>query len=448
MSLRDRARVPGPRGLPLLGSLLEFRRDMTGFTTRLARRYGDVALFRLGPQKVFLVSDPEEIGRVLVTGHRNFVKSRGLERMKPLLGEGLLTSEGEFHLRQRRHVQPAFHHERLEGYAEAMVRQVERRQNRWSDGATPDVAEEMRAVTLAIAGETLFSADLTDETAEITDALTAILDLFPRILLPFAELLERLPLPGTRRFERERRRLDAIVYRMIERRRAGAKDRGDVLSMLLTAADEGVSMSDTQIRDEVITLLLAGHETTANALTWAWYLLSENPEVEAALHRELDAVLGDRPPTFEDLAELKVTRAVLAESMRLFPPAWLIGRRALDDWEADGWPVPAGSLIFMSPWVVHRDPRHWPDPLRFDPARWTSEHGARRHRFTYFPFGAGPRLCIGEGFAWMEGTLLIAALARRWRLRLVPGHPVEVLPRVTLRPRHGMRMRLDRRRET
>lgn len=438
-------RPPGPRGKPIVGSLFDFRRDMTGFVARIARAHGDVALFRLGPQRAFLLGDPEEIRRVLVEGHRNFVKSRGLQRMKPLLGEGLLTSEGDFHLRQRRLVQPAFHTRRLNRYGDVMSRRAEAATARWTDGATLEIADEMRALTLTIAGETLFGVDLADASSEIREALDAILDLFPRILLPFAELLERLPTRGTRRFQRYRERLDRIVYDMIEERRASGADTGDVLSMLLRAEEGGASMSDRQIRDEVLTLLLAGHETTANALTWGWYLLSENPEAEAALHDELDRVLDGRRPTVDDLPRLTLARRVLAESMRLYPPAWLIGRRALGNWEADGYRIPAGSIVFMSPWVVHRDPRWWPDPDRFDLDRWTPEAEAARPRFTYFPFGGGPRLCIGEGFAWMEGTLLIAGIARDWRLRRAPGQAVDVLPRVTLRPRYGMRMTLERR---
>lgn len=464
LQIGEAGRPPGPRGKPLVGSLFDFRRDMLGFLLEAARRDGDVVRFRLGPNEVFLVSHPADIQRLLVTDHRRFMKSRGVQRMKLLLGEGLLGSEGEFHLRQRRLVQPAFHRQRIAEYGETMAGRADRWQARLEEGRDLDVAEEMRALTLAVAGETLFGADLEEETSEIGEAVTAILELFPRILLPFSELLERLPLPSSRRFERERDRLDRIVYRLIDDRRAAASGAGtgrratagpedggrgeprqDVLSLLLVAEEEGEGMTDRQVRDEVMTLLLAGHETTATALAWSWHLLSRNPEAEAALHRELDRVLGGRRPTAADASRLPVARRVLAEVMRLYPPAWMVGRRALADWEAGGWRVPEGAYVFASQWVVHHDPRWYPDPWRFDLARWTSEAEAARPRFTYFPFGGGPRLCIGEGFAWMEGVLVLATVARGWRLRPAGGGSVGLSPGVTLRPEGGLRMTPERR---
>ena len=272
--------------------------------------------------------------------------------------------------------------------------------------------------------------------------------MFPRTVLPFSEILDKLPLPSTRRFEKARERLDGIIYGLIEERRANGEDRGDLLSMLLMSQDEegdGKGMTDLQVRDEAMTLFLAGHETTANALTWTWYLLSQHPEAEKGLHEELDAVLGNRLPTVEDLDRLSYTRMVLAESMRLYPPVWAVARRAINDYEVDGFVAPAGSFVFMSQYVTHRDERFHPDPLRFDPERWTPERQASRLQFSYFPFGGGPRRCIGESFAWMEGILVLATLARKWKARLVPGHRVELKPLITLRPKHGMRMTLERR---
>ncbi|HZG50991.1 MAG TPA: cytochrome P450, partial [Pyrinomonadaceae bacterium] len=377
-----------------------------------------------------------------------FHKGRALQRAKRLLGEGLLTSEGEYHRRQRRLAQPAFHRKRIDSYGALMVEYAARDSDRWQDGETRDIAHEMMRLTLAIVGKTLFDADVESEADEIGGALTQILELFQMLLLPYSEYLERLPLPANRRFTRARAALDAVIYRIIEERRASGTDRGDLLSMLLVAQDEEDSasggMSDEQLRDEVMTIFLAGHETTANALAWTWYLLAQNPEAEARLHAELDAVLeGGRLPTVEDLPRLRYTEMVLAESMRLYPPAWVIGRLAIKDYAVGGAVAEKGALVLLSQYVMHRDARFFPDPLRFDPERWTPEAKESRPQYSYFPFGGGARRCIGEGFAWMEGTLLVAAIARRWRMRLVSGHAVVPHPRITLRPKHGIRMTLE-----
>jgi cytochrome P450 len=441
------AAPPGPRSRLGLGPLLEFRRDPTAFLERIAREHGDVAHFRLGRRRLYLLSQPEHIREVLVTRHRNFIKSYALQRSRVLLGQGLLTSEGELHLRQRRLAQPAFHRERIDGYARVMAAHAARTAAQWQDGQHVDMAEEMGKLTLAIVGKTLFDADVADEADELGQALTDAMVLFRRLTVPFSEWLDRLPLPGTRRFVRARERMDATIYRMIdEHRRAG--DRGDLLSMLLLARDEeadGVGMTDLQLRDEALTLFLAGHETTANALTWTWYLLARHPEVEQRLHRALDRALAGRDPQPEDLPQLGFARQVLAEAMRLFPPAWVIGRQPLEGFDLGGYHIPAGSIVMMSPWVVQRDARFFPDPLRFEPDRWAPGATAERHRFAYFPFGAGPRKCIGEAFAWTEGTLLLAALAQRWRAELLAGHPVATQPLITLRVRNGLPMILRRR---
>jgi cytochrome P450 len=275
-----------------------------------------------------------------------------------------------------------------------------------------------------------------------------IIGLFPRFALPFATVLNRLPLPANARFARAVALLDGIVYRIIAERRASGEDRGDLLSMLMAADDvegDGTRMTDRQLRDEVMTILLAGHETTANALTWTWYLLARNPSAGERLHEEVDRALGGRPPGAADLPALGYVERVFAESMRLYPPAWGLGRRALADHEVGGYTVPAGGLVAMSPYVVQRDPRWWPDPERFDPDRFLPEARAARPRFAYFPFGGGARQCIGESFAWMEGVLLLSALAQRWSFRLAPGPPVEPQALITLRPRHGIRMRAEAR---
>ncbi|MBI2487531.1 MAG: cytochrome P450 [Deltaproteobacteria bacterium] len=439
---------PGPKGKPFVGSLIDFYRDILGFLTKSARDYGDISYFKLGPREAFLLNHSDLIKDVLVTHHRNFLRSRALERAKLVLGEGLLTSERDVHLRQRRIIQSAFHHKRIASYGKAMVDYASLMGERWQEGTTVDMNNEMMRLTMAIVAKTLFDADVESEAEDIGKTITVIIEMFPRTVLPFSEILDKLPLPSTRRFEKARERLDAIIYGMIEERRAKGEDRGDLLSMLLMAQDEeedGRGMTDLQVRDEAMTLFLAGHETTANALTWTWYLLSQHPEAENRLHEELDTILGNRLPTVEDLDRLSYTRMVFAESMRLYPPVWAVARRAIDDYEAGGYVVPAGSFVFMSQYVTHRDARYYPDPLRFDPERWTPEQQASRPQFAYFPFGGGPRRCIGESFAWMEGILVLSTLARKWKAGLVPGHRVELKPLITLRPKYGMLMTLEQR---
>ena len=439
---------PGPKTIMPWGQLFAFRRGPLSFLNQMAREYGDVVSFKVGPRWMFLLNHPDHIRDVLVTNHSNFTKSRGLKMARSVLGDGLLTSEGDFHLRQRRMAQPAFHRTRIATYAEAMSSYASQTADRWEDGETLDMMEEMKRLTLAIVGKTLFDADVEGEAREIGEALSATMAVFDRVFMPFANLIERLPLPSNRRLREGRARLNSTVYRIIEERRASGEDRGDLLSMLLEARDEegdGTGMTDQQIRDEAMTLFLAGHETTANALTWTWYLLSQHPEVEAELHHELDAVLGGRTPNVDDFPNLRYTHMVFSESMRLYPPAWVIGRRAVEDYQVGGYTVPAGGTIMMSPAVMQRDPRYYDEPDSFDPTRWSEEAQAERPRYAYFPFGGGTRMCIGEPFAWMEGVLVIATLASRWHMSLVPDHKVEVLPLITLRPRYGMRMVVQQR---
>lgn len=439
---------PGPKRAMPGSNLLKMRRDPLAFLTTLAREYGDIAHVKLGPQHVFLLNRPDYIRDVLVTHNRNFVKGRALDRAKRVLGEGLLTSEGPFHHRQRRLVQPAFHRQRVAAYGEVMVAYADRTRERWQNGATLDIAHEMMELTLAIVGKTLFDADVEAEADEIGATLTELMSLFKLVSSPLSDLLDRLPLPRTRRFWRAKARLDETIYRMIEQRRRSGEDKGDLLSMLLLSQDDegdGRGMGDQQVRDEALTLFLAGHETTANALTWTWYLLGQNPQAEARLHAELATILAGRLPSVDDVPQLTYTRMVLAESMRLFPPAWILGRRALQPYDVGGYTIPAGGLLIMSQYVMHHDPRYYPEPERFDPLRWTPEAQNTRPKFAYFPFGGGPRLCIGESFAWMEGVLLLATIAQHWRLRLAPGFPVATLPLITLRPKHGMRMTVEQR---
>jgi len=386
---------------------------------------------------------------VLVTRADAYHKGRALERARRLLGQGLLTSEGALHLRQRRLMQPAFHRERIAGYGETMVRYAGRAADRWKAGETIDVHKEMVALTLAIVGKTLFDADVEEEADEIGKALTEALELFQRLLMvPYGEFLEKLPIPSTLRFRSVRRRLDATIARLIAERRRNPRDRKDLLTLLLLAQDtegDGGGMTDTQLRDEAMTIFLAGHETTANAMAWTWHLLSQNPEAEGRLHGELDRVLEGRAPGVADLPRLRYTEMVLSESMRLFPPAWILGRRAIVDHELGGYRIPAGSIVLLSQWITHRDARYFPDPVRFDPERFTAEAQAARPRFSYFPFGGGPRVCIGEGFAWMEGVLVLATIARRWRFLPVDGIPVTPAAMITLRPKSGLPMRIEAR---
>lgn len=448
--MRQYTYPPGPRprfpGADLLKVLPP--KDPLAFLSGVAREFGDIAHYRAGRQHVVLLNDPELIRQVLVTDSPMFTKSRVMQRTKVLLGEGLLTSEGTFHRRQKRLVQPAFHRQRIEGYAARMVELAAQFRDRWRDNATLDIHREMMRLTLAIVARTLFSTQVEQEAADLGAAVTALLNLFPFLVLPFSEWVEKLPIGPSRKAARAVERLDATIYRMIQSRRAQPEAGDDLLALLLETQDsegDGGRMTDRQIRDECMTLFVAGHETTAVALTWTWYLLSQNPAVEARLHAEIDSVIGDRLPTFDDLPQLRYAEMVFAESMRLYPPAWTVARMNSRPYSIASYTLPPRTLFMMSEWVMHHDPRYFPDPFRFDPERWTQEARPARPKFSYFPFGGGPRQCIGEQFARTEGILLLVTLAQPWKMRLVPGHRVEPQPRITLRPKYGMRMVLERR---
>jgi cytochrome P450 len=444
-----RSTPPGPPRS--IFSALNYRpaRNPIAFFTTLARTYGDLAYVEVGGERLYFVNDPADIRDVLVTNQRYFHKGRGLERTKRLLGRGLLTSEDDLHRKQRRLIQPAFHRDRIASYGRVMTEYADRATSGWTDGATLDVAQEMNRLTLAVVGKTLFDADVESRSRDVGEALTAVMASFWTLMLPFADLLERLPLPALRRSRAAREELDAIIYGMIGERRRQGRDRGDLLSMLLLAQDEeagGARMTDQQVRDEAMTLFLAGHETTANALAWTWFLLGRSPEVEARLHEEVDRVLqGDRPPAVEDLPSLSFAERVATESMRLYPPAWIIGRRAVADYRIREYLAPAGSLFVMSPYILQRDARYFRDPEVFDPDRWTPEFKASLTPFAYLPFGGGARRCIGESFAWMELVLVLSAVARRWTIRPLPDHPVVPQPVVTLRMKHGLKATVHRR---
>jgi cytochrome P450 len=437
---------PSPKAGILGGHFLKFRRRPTGFLTEAAA-LGDVVFFKMGGQPAYFLNHPDLARDLLVVNAHKFKKGRALQRAKKLLGEGLLTSEKEFHLRQRRMIQPAFHRQKISEYAKTMIEYADKMANSWQEGEIRDIDKEMMRLTLQIVGKTLFSADVEDSSDEVGSALTALIEMFNYLLLPFSEILEKLPIPQARRFNRAKETLDKVIYGIINERRASGKDTGDLLSMLLTAQDEtdGGAMTDEQVRDEALTLFLAGHETTANALTFTFYLLSQNPEKEKLLHKELDEVLGARLPAPEDYPNLEYTEAVLAEAMRLFPPAWALGRLALEDHEFGGYKIPKGALVLLSPFVAHRDERFWENADEFQPERWQKlSVKEASNKYIYLPFGGGVRRCIGEQFAWTEGVLLIAALAGKWKLRLLPEQKIGLNPLMTLRPKYGMKMKIEK----
>lgn len=447
---------PGPKSIFPLRYFWALRRDPANFLAKMAREYGDICYIKIGPRHIYLVNHPDYIRDILITDNRHFIKGRVLQESKRVLGDGLLTSEGEFHLRQRRLMQPVFHKKRIATYASTMIDYAVRLSAGWQEGSTLDISKEMMRLTMMIVGKTLLDTDVEKDATEIGEAMDTFIGLFNMMISPFARLIEYLPIPPVRRFKAARALLDKTIYDLIEERRQSG-DKGDLLSMLLLTQDDdesvsplpseqfGSRMSDKQIRDEALTIFLAGHETTANALTWTWYLLSQHPAIEAKLHDELDHVLAGQLPTLEKLEALPYTRMILSEAMRLYPPAWAIGREATDECMIGGYRIRAGSTIVVSQWLMHRDARYYPNPLSFEPERWHKDAQAQRPKFSYFPFGGGSRICIGERFAWMEGILLIASIAQKWRLRLLPNHPVVPQAGITLRPKYGMPMILERR---
>lgn len=430
----------GPGGFEAFRILGRGRLDgMPEFLLATARRYGPIASFSSLRQRVFVLDDPAAISTVLVQRQHDFVKSRGVERLRPLLGSGLLTSEDPLHRERRRLVQPAFHRARIAGYVRTMQARTAALIEGWRDGELRMIAPEMMRLTLALAADTLFGADLADEADRVGRALAVALEVFPKTLGPLGEWRERLPFPSSLRFRAARASLDALIARLVAERRASGEDRGDLLSMLLAARDEdGERLDDRAVRDEALTLLIAGHETTAAALAWTWDFLARTPEAEASLHREVDLL--------EPLDSLTYTRALVSEVMRLRPPAWILGRRALVPIEIGEWTLPRGGIALMSPYVTHRNPRWWDAPLEFRPNRFAS--GPPAERFAYFPFGGGSRVCIGEGFAWAELVAVVATVARRFRLRAVEPESPAMQPSVTLRVRGSLPMRIEHRPRT
>ncbi|TME06375.1 MAG: cytochrome P450 [Chloroflexi bacterium] len=441
---------PGPHTVFFSGHLRDLQRDQLRFYANLRKKYGDIVRFRvLGPVFLNMFFHPNDIDYVLRRNHQNFQKGAALEIFKSLLGEGLLTSEGSFWLRQRRLAQPAFHRQRVAALAPIMTGATATMLERWQafeqNGQSVDVSVEMTNLTFQIVAKALFSINVEGEVDAVGRAFTVALEQINYRLNHLA-LPDQFPTRHNRRYLQARRVLDSLVYDIIQQRRRTTEDRGDLLSMFLLARDEetGEQMSDKQLRDEVMTMILAGHETTANTMTWIFYLLAQHPVVERKLQAELASVLGGRAPSLTDLANLPYTRMIIDEALRLYPPAPGISRKAVADDEIGGYTIPAGSEIAVSQYVTHRHPDFWDRPEAFDPERFLPERSAQRPHFAYFPFGGGPRLCIGNAFALMEAHLILATIAQRYQLRLVPGHPVVPEPLVTLRPRFGLMMTLQK----
>jgi cytochrome P450 len=428
-----------------VGSVHRRFRSPLQFFEELRHKYGDAARFTLFNERFILFSDPALVNEVLVTRQYSFRKGKALEGARDFLGNSLLVSEGDEHTRQRRLIQPAFHRGRIAGYARVMAEKSARWTEARRAGEEIDLAVEMNRLTLAVVAETLFGSEVDAEAHVIAESLTVVIENFGRMLLPFWRLIARLPTEANRRLRAAQQRLDATIYQLIAQRRRDGRDHGDLLSMLLAAEDAEnpqKRLTDAEVRDQAMTLFLAGHETTANALAWTWHLLARHESVRAKMKAEIDAVLGpDRLPGLEDTARLPYVTAVFSESMRLFPPVWVIGRRALEDVNIGGYEVPRRTIVIASQYVIHRDERFWPQAGEFQPERWLDEQAKEaRPKFSFFPFGGGARICIGDAFAWAEGVLMLAVMARRWRFEAVPGHVVELNPTVTLRPKHGLKM--------
>jgi cytochrome P450 len=438
--------APGPEGYPLVGVIPKIGGDLLGFFVRMMEAYGDVVRLNLGPRTFYLVTHPDGVKHVLQDNNRNYGK--GYDEVRPLIGNGLVSSEGEFWRRQRRLIQPAFHRTRIAGFAKVMVDTTADALERWRpharDGKPLDIAHEMIRITQRVIARTMFSTDVGPQIDTLLEAFDVGLEYMNQRMFNPIPFIDKLPTPTNLRFRRAQSTLDEIMYGLIEARRAEADKPEDLLTMLLEARDEetGEGMDDKQIRDEVITIFFAGHETTASTLSWAWYLLANHPDTAQKVREEAQRVLGSRQPTIEDWRDLVTTRKVIDESLRLYPPAWMFARQALSDDSVCGYFVPDGATILLSPYATHRHPDFWDRPDSFDPSRFDEEHSADRHKLAYFPFGAGPRLCIGRDFALVEATLILSMMARAYRYNLVPGYDVRAQPIATLRPRPGVMMTL------
>lgn len=444
--MTKRVPVPFSRGSWLLGHLPELQKDWLGTLCRWQKEHGDFVTARLGPRPTVFIFDPETAEEILVANYKHFRKNFIIRRTRPLIGDGLLLSEGEFWLRQRRLAQPAFHRGRIALYGKTMTDLTAKALNRWKDGATIDVHAEMMQLTRSIVSRCLFGSDLEPGDEEIEHIIDGLVKDFSKltdspVLIPLF-----VPTPTNLRFRKDKAKLDDLIFRFIKRRRRQGQDHDDLLFMLLTAQDEdGSRMTDRQVRDEVMTLFLAGHETTASALTWAVYLLAEHPEAARRLTDEVDRVVGDRAPTSDHVPQLTYTEAVLKEAMRLYPAAWLMGREVVTPCEIRGYTIPKGWNLLISQWVIHRDSRWFQSPDQFLPERWESEETKNLPSCAFMPFGAGPRQCIGRHFAMMEGVIILASLAQRFDLIRDRSQPVVPVPLVSIRPKGGLPVTVRRR---
>ena len=437
-------KLPGPRGHWLLGALPHLRRDMLGFFEECAREHGDAAYFRVANRRSMLLSHPDDIERVLVTENRRFHKNYAIMFLRPLLGNGLLLNEGQSWLRQRRLIQPAFARPRVEGYAPGMIACTERLIEPWSDGQTLDIVAAMMQLTMSIAGRTLLGIDVGQQFREVERCLDEVMHDFLYRFGAALPLPTWVPTPRNLRLKAAIRKLDRILQQLIDERRAAGVVGNDFLSLLLHARDEddGQGISDRQIRDEVITMFVAGHETTAVTLSWTWLLLAQHPEIQERAAAEAQRVLGGKSPSADNVSHLVFCESVIRESMRLYPPAFVIGRRSAEDQTIGNHFVPANTNVLMSQWVVHRDARWFSEPLHFNPDRWTNGSVENLPKYAYFPFGGGPRVCIGNTFAMFEATLVLAIIASRFRLELITPTPIRMQPAVTLRPGQSIEMRI------
>ncbi|MGE7273952.1 cytochrome P450 [Brevibacillus panacihumi] len=439
----------GPKGLPISGNVLAFRRDTLKFIRDAAKEYGDVVHFRFGPKRhVYMLNNPDMIKEVLVTKQAHFRKGKGLQVARAVVGDGILTSEGKKHIRQRRLMQPAFHRDRIAGYGDAMVRQGVELMEDWKDGEVRDIHQDMMKVTLAIITETMFGKTVKEGADKIGHAIDVGLKYVSTKATSFIDIPLSVPTRSNREFVESSEVLDKTIYGLIEERRKSTGNHTDLLAMLLAARDEddGQGMTDEQVRDEVMTIFVAGHETTANTMSWIFYLLATHPEAEQKLHDELKSVLGGRLPTVEDIPNLTYVNLIISETLRLYPAAWTINREVVEPVEIGGHTYEPGDTLMMSQYVMHRQEKYFEDPDEFRPERFAGDLLKRIPAYAYFPFGGGPRICIGNNFALMEAALLLATIAQRYRLRLAqPDQKVELEPVVTLRPKNGLPMRLEKR---
>jgi cytochrome P450 len=429
------------------GNLLDYRRDALGFLTSNARNQGDFVRFKFLDFDLYQVNHPDDIQIVLTKRASSFHKSVIYKKtLHGFLGNGVLISDGDFWKRQRRLMQPAFHTSRIASYADVMVEYTARMIDGWHDGQTRNIADDMMRLTLYVVAKTLFDADVRNDSGRVGEALDVLLHAVIDASKTLIRLPEWIPTPKRARAKWSKETLHGVIGSIISERRQTEEDKGDLLSMLMLARDEdGTGMSDAQVLSEALTIFLAGHETTANTLTWTWYLLSQHPDIEAQLHEEVDRVLAGGAPTLEKLGELTFTEQIIKESMRLYPPVWSFGRMAIEDVPVNDYVLPKNRTVVVAPWVVHRDARWYDEPAQFKPERWTPEFEKDLHKYAYLPFGGGPRICIGNNFAMMEAKIILASMAQNYRLHLKKGHRVEPEPLITLRPKHGMMMHLERR---